>query len=41
MVSGIPAAGDHLISRLEAAPTGFFMATWAFRIGFKYFYLAK
>jgi len=33
---GIPAAGDHLISRLEAAPTGvFFMVTWTFRISAK------
>jgi hypothetical protein len=36
---GIPAAGDHLISRLEAAPTGCFsMLTWTFRISALFFF---
>jgi hypothetical protein len=33
LVVGAASSRDHLISRLEAAPTGsFFMVTWTFRI---------
>jgi len=33
LVVGVASSRDHLISRLEAAPTGvFFMVTWTFRI---------
>jgi hypothetical protein len=33
LVVGAASSRDHLISRLEAAPTGsFFMVTWTFRL---------
>ncbi len=32
LVVGAASSRDHLISRLEAAPTGGFMVTWTFRI---------
>jgi hypothetical protein len=32
LVVGAASSRDHLISRLEAAPTGFFLVTWTFRI---------
>jgi len=36
---GAASSRDHLISRLEAAPTGsFFMVTWTFRISALYYF---
>ena len=36
LVVGAASSRDHLISRLEAAPTGiFFKVTWTFRISTK------
>jgi hypothetical protein len=39
LVVGAASSRDHLISRLEAAPTGgFFMVTWTLRISAKNYY---